>query len=218
MARNKREASHMKLPLRIAALATSLIFLAGCSVTAGNKRPEDAKLRDGIKLLITQFEEKHPDLINWKKSAVETQISSTMPDGYATEAGWTIVWKQATNGQFSRVVVPWLVLGQLPDNFASDTHAYTGGKTITYSQETNIRALQQKGDSYFAAVVHIRQSTIDPTWYIFESIPYLPVTDNAYGFAHKVNGKTAITDFGTATVGCGRVPEAVEKEFGFSCP
>jgi len=218
MAINTREACHMKLLLRSAALATSLLVLASCSVTDGNKRPEDAKLRDGIKLLITQFEQKHPDLINWKRSAVEKQISSTMPNGYATEAGWTLVWKNANSDQFVRVVVPWLVLGQLPDTYAVDTKAYTGGKAITYSQETNIRALQQNGDEYFAAVVHIRQSTIDPTWYIYESIPYLPVTDNAYGFAHKLNGKTTIADFGTATVGCGRVPAAIEKEFGFSCP
>ena len=82
------------------------------------------------------------------------------------------------------------------------------------------KKLQQDsfGSTFFAAVVNQRVSKIDGSWIIFTTIPYLPVTDPAYGFAHSLNGKWEIVDFGTATVGCNKVPAQVQREFGFTCP
>ena len=200
-------------------LACALVIaLAGCSVTAGNARPEESKLVDGIKLLMTDFTARHPDLINWDPKVVSTQLKGKLPKGMATEAGWTLVWPNATTGELSRVVIPWSILAQYPDKFALDTNNYSGGNAVPDAIAVDIRSAQQKGDPYFAAIVHLRTSTRDSHWLIFTSIPYLPITDNAYGWAHLVNGKWKIVDFGTATVGCGIVPTTVQSEFGFSCP
>ena len=195
-----------------------VIALAGCSVTAGNARPEESKLADGIKLLITDFTARHPDLINWEPKLVSAQLKLKLPKGVATEAGWTLVWPGATTGELSRVVIPWSILAQYPDKFALDTNNYSGGNAVPDAISVDIRSAQQKGDPYFAAIVHLRTSTHDSHWLIFTSIPYLPITDNAYGWAHLVDGKWKIVDFGTATVGCGSVPKAIQSEFGFSCP
>ena len=75
-----------------------------------------------------------------------------------------------------------------------------------------------QGDDYFAAVTGVRSSKINPQWLIFTTVPYLPVTDNGYGFATVGNKQWVIADFGTANVGCGKVPIEVESEFGFKCP
>jgi len=83
---------------------------------------------------------------------------------------------------------------------------------------TKIIDTEMQGDKYFGAVVDIRSSKVNPQWIIFTTVPYLPVTDNAYGFATVVNKKWSIVDFGTALVGCGKVPANVEGEFGFQCP
>jgi pantothenate kinase type III len=73
-------------------------------------------------------------------------------------------------------------------------------------------------DQYFAAVLNVRSSALDPKWIIFTTQPYLPVTDPAYGFATVLNKRWVVVDFGTALVGCANVPIEVEKEFGFTCP
>jgi hypothetical protein len=199
-------------------LFTLLLTQVGCSVLAGNSRPDDSKLRDGIKLLISDFTQRHPDLISWKVKEVERQISEPLPAGLATEAGWTLTWLHPSIGEFSRVVIPWSILGKYPDVFAQDAKNYSGGKLVPDSVATQIRHLQQGADIYFAAIVNLRYSAKDAHWLIFTSIPYLPITDDAYGWAHFQSGKWQITDFGTATVGCGRVPVAIQAEFGMSCP
>jgi len=206
---------------RAAALVLGLsmtLVLAGCGVGNGNKRPEDPKLRDGIKLLMTQFSTNHPTLVNWDKEKVLAQINHPLPDGYATEAGWTIVWPHYVAGELPRVVIPWIVLGQYPEKYALDINNYSGGSSVPVTVQTDIASQVTKSDTYFAGVVHMRYSIKDPTWVIFTSVPYLPVTDDAYGWAHAVNKKWVIVDFGTALVGCGQVPAAVQGEFGFSCP
>ena len=207
----------MKRPFRLVALLVALT-LTGCSVTAGNARPEEAKLVDGVKLLITDFTARHPGLINWDPASVSQQLKTALPKGLATEAGWTLVWPSAKTGELSRVVIPWSILAQYPDKYSLDTNNYSGGNPVPDAIAVDIRSAQQQGDPYFAAIVHLRTSKRDSHWLIFTSIPYLPVTDNAYGWAHLVDGKWKIVDFGTATVGCGSVPKAIQSEFGFSCP
>ena len=118
----------------------------------------------------------------------------------------------------SHVVIPWTILGQYPSKYAADSQDYTGPKVVPDSISTQIRSLQFGGDPYVAAVVNLRFSTKDSAWIIFTTIPYLPITDNAYGWAHLQNQNWKIVDFGTATVGCGIVPTAIQAEFGFTCP
>ena len=194
------------------------ILLTSCSPPNPDRPPEDAKIRDGIKLLITDFTNRHPELVNWNQSAVKIQLTRKIPAGYATEAGWYITWANPTPTELPFVVIPWSVLAQYPNTFSKKSANYDGGKPVPQSVAADIRNEQQKGDTYFAAVVNIKYSIVDSSWIIFTSIPYLPVTDQAYGWANSKSGKWTITDFGTATVGCGRVPTAVQSEFGFSCP
>jgi len=207
----------------LAKLTLSLICVllaTSCGLPTGNERPDDSKLRDGVKLLMTQFESKYPQSVNWDKSKVKVQISQRFPKGIATEAGWTIKWPDAVTGELSSVVVPWIILAQYPTKFAKDVNTYSGGEPVVAGVAAQITKMQQDtfGSTFFAAVVNQRLSKVDGRWIIFTTIPYLPVTDPAYGFAESINGKWKIVDFGTATVGCSKVPPQVQREFGFSCP
>jgi hypothetical protein len=206
-----------RAPVIAGALLLALI-LSGCSIVTPDKRPDDQKLRDGINLLLRDFSDHHAQLMNWNLALVKQQIEHPLPKGYATEAGWTLEWNKYVQGELNKVVIPWSIIGQLPNKFALDIDNYSGGKIVPQSTEIEVRRAQQGKDYYLAGIVHIRASQSDPNWIIFTSVPYLPFTDTAYGFAHRADGKWSVNDFGTATVGCGRVPISIITEFGMSCP
>jgi len=209
-----------KAPIVLTILLATSLLLTGCGLPTGNERPDDMKLRDGIKLLLTQFESKYPKSVNWNNAKVRAQISQRLPEGIATESGWTLKWPSYSDGELSSVVVPWVILAQYPTKYSLDVNNYEGGSPVPAGIAAQITKLQQEvfGSNYFAAVVNQRISNANKNWIIFTTIPYLPVTDPAYGFAEAVNGKWEIRDFGTATVGCINVPTAVQSEFGFTCP
>jgi predicted small lipoprotein YifL len=208
----------MKRAIKLSALLLSLLALTSCAINTPDARPDDSRIRDTIKLLIEDMQANHPDLVNWKAQAVTAEINRKLPVGKATEAGWTLTWPSYSPGELAQVVLPWSLIGQFPNHFALDTNNYSGGSIVKQSVATQIESAQLKGDTYFAAIVHIRQSQKDPHWIIFTSVPYLPITDIAYGWAHLENNKWSIADFGTALVGCGLVPATVQAEFGMSCP
>jgi len=201
-----------------AVVALLTLTLTSCSIVTPDKRPDDQKLRDGINLLLRDFSDHHAPLMNWDVAMVKQQISHPLPQGYATEAGWTLEWQTYVQGELNKVVIPWSIIGQLPNKFAMDIDNYSGGKIVPQSTEIEVRRAQQGKDYYLAGIVHIRASQSDPNWIIFTSVPYLPFTDTAYGFAHRADGKWSVNDFGTATVGCGHVPNSIIAEFGMSCP
>ena len=201
------------------ALVIVLLTLSACLPNPDSPPPSD-KISEGINLLLTQFAKVHPDLVNWKSDVVKVQLQQKLPQGVATEAGWRITWPHPPIGGLPQVVIPWELLAQYPNHPQLDINIYSGGKDVPQSVATAIRAAQlpnQANDPYFAAIVHLKASTIDPHWVIFTSVPYLPVTDIAYGFAEKQQGKWKLVDFGTAQVGCGAVPSGVQREFGFTC-
>ena len=202
----------------LAILICTVFALTGCSIENGNQRPDDKKLRDGIKLILTYMERSHPDLINWEKSAVSNQINKKLPAGYATDAGWTIKWSNPITGELPQVIVPWDLLGQFPTKTNLDVNDYHAGTYAPQSVISEISRLQIKNDLYFAAIVNVKISDRNTKWVAFTRVPYLPVTDPGYGWAHSENGLWVIKDFGTATVGCGQVPSEVQSEFGFTCP
>lgn len=203
-------------PISIALAFTFL--LTSCGLPTGNERPEDKKLREGILLLITSYERYHPQIINFDKAKVKIQIAKKLPTGEATEAGWSIKWSNYVAGELPSVIIPWVILGQYPQNFKVEYQAYDGGRPVPQAIAQEISKQQQPKDEFFSAVVNERISIKDPTWIIYSAIPYLPVTDPGYGFAQKVGNSWKIVDFGTATVGCKIVPNQVLAEFGLSCP
>ena len=202
----------------IALFSVTAILLTACGAPTGNERPEDKKLRDSLKLLTKHFERNYPKSVNWDPRLVKAQIEEKLPQGYATEAGWTLKWPNVSQGQLPQAIIPWQILGQFPTNPALDIKDYTAGRYAPQLVVSEIAKLELKGDPYFAAIVNVKMSKIDKRWVVFTSIPFLPVTDPAYGFAFVKNGKWEIRDFGTATVGCGRVPDEIQREFGFTCP
>ena len=205
--------------LRLVAICLPVILLlTSCGLATGNERPDDKKLREGILLLMTSYERYHPKVINFDKAKVKNQINQKIPAGFASEAGWSIKWSNYLPGELPEVTIPWVILGQYPQTFKNNNQAYECGRPVPQAIAISIAKQQQPEDEFFSAVVNQRISTIDPTWIIFTAIPYLPVTDTGYGFAHQVNKSWKIIDFGTATVGCGTVPTKVQSEFGFSCP
>ena len=205
---------------KLAFMLIGAVLITSCGLPTGNERPDDSKLRDGIKLLMNQFESKYPEAINWDSAKVKAQISKRLPEGVATEGGWNIKWPDYSIGQLSGVIIPWIILAQFPTKFAVDSDAFTGGDPVPAGIAAQITKLQQDNfrSTYFAAVINQRISKIDGRWIIFKTVPYLPVTDRAYGFAESIDGKWKIADFGSALVGCSVVPNRVLIEFGLTCP
>ena len=196
----------------------SLILLAACGPTNPDLRPEDSKLRDGITLLIKDIESNYPKLQNWDSKAVDAQINKKLPIGISTPAGWKLTWPNATAGELPYVYVPWSLTATYPNHFAGDNATYKAGSPVPSSITRDLSSQQFGNDEYFAAIVDVRYSNIDKHWMIFTSVPYLPITDNAYGWASATKNGWKIQDFGTALVGCGKVPAAVQGEFGLTCP
>ena len=204
------------------AILSAILLLTGCGVQSGDQRPDDSNLIAGINLLVSSFNANHPKLVTWKTDAVKAQLARKLPVGLDTEAGWLLQWPNATQGELSQVVVPWTLLGQYPNSPLPYFNHYKGGALVPQATSTDLVTTiintEMQGDKYFGAVIDIRGSKINPQWIIFTTVPYLPVTDNAYGFATVENKKWIVVDFGTALVGCGRVPTNVESEFGYQCP
>jgi hypothetical protein len=200
---------------------TSTLLLTSCGVQSGDTRPSDGNLISGINLLISNFDSQHPSLVMWKTDEVKAQLAQKLPAGIDTEAGWLLQWPHATSGELSQVVVPWSLLAQYPNSPTSYFNHYKGGKLVPQATSVDLVASiiqkEMQGDKYFGAVVNIRSSSVNPQWIIFTTVPYLPVTDIAYGFATVKDKKWQVVDFGTALVGCGTVPADVEAEFGFTC-
>ena len=201
----------------------TLVGVTACGPSDPNIRPTNSQLKDAISLLMKNFVAKHPTLVNWNADAVNQQLSESLPQGYSTEAGYFLKWSNYPAGGFPQVYVPWDLIGQYPNNFQRGITPYpaTAGATVPTSVLQSIRKDQLKnmaGDPYFAAIVGVRYSKVDSKWIIFTAVPLLPVTDTGYGWATVKNGSWKVIDFGTATVGCGVVPVAVQSEFGYNCP
>ena len=205
-----------------AAALVGVLILTGCGVQSGDVRPSDSNLIAGINLLVSSFDANHPKLVTWKTSEVKAQLAKKLPVGIDTEAGWLLQWPSATQGQLSQVVVPWTLLGQYPNAPLPYFNHYKGGNLVPQATSTDLVSsvikAEMQGDKYFGAVVDIRSSKVNPQWIIFTTVPYLPVTDIAYGFATVKEKQWGVVDFGTALVGCGTVPLNVESEFGYQCP
>ena len=203
-------------------LCAGVLLLTSCGAPSGDARPSDSNLITAINLLVSNFDANHPTLITWKTDAVKAQLSKKLPVGIDTEAGWLLKWPHPADGELSQVVVPWTLLAQYPNAPLPYFNHYKGGNLVPQATSTDLVATiiktEMQGDKYFGAVVDIRSSTINPHWIIFTTVPYLPVTDNAYGFATVKDKGWSVVDFGTALVGCGTVPLDVEKEFGYQCP
>lgn len=217
-----RMARTIRISAGIIAAISGVFLLSGCGPIPGDTRPADSNLVAGINLLVSNFDSKHPGLITWKTDAVKKQLDQKLPVGLDTEAGWLLQWPHANAGELSQVVVPWTLLGQYPNNPTSYFNHYSGGNLVPQATSADlvktIIQTEMQGEQYFGAVVDIRSSKVNPHWIIFTTVPYLPVTDPAYGFATVINKKWVVVDFGTALVGCGKVPHNVEGEFGYRCP
>ena len=203
-------------------LCAGVLLLTSCGAPSGDARPSDSNLITAINLLVSNFDANHPTLITWKTDAVKAQLSKKLPIGIDTEAGWLLKWTNPADGELSQVVVPWTLLAQYPNAPLPYFNHYKGGNLVPQATSTDLVATiiksEMQGDKYFGTVVDIRSSTVNPHWIIFTTVPYLPVTDNAYGFATVKDKGWSVVDFGTALVGCGTVPLNVEKEFGYQCP
>lgn len=216
----------MKLSRKITSMifvGIFLVSLSACGPQDGTQRPDDATLRKVIHQLMNNYGASFPQLVSWDLKKVDQQLSHPLPHGVQTEAGWFIEWKDYSEGEIAYVYAPWFLLGQYPNNLGSQNHAYSGGKEVPTAVAQAVRAAVRRfgaipTNDYFSAFVNVKYSMTDRHWIIFESIPYLPVTDPAYGFVQASENKYMFVDFGTATVGCGKVPSLVLKEFGLSCP
>jgi hypothetical protein len=192
--------------------------LAGCGAKIGPANPTDTQLRQALNLLINQYETNYKKLINWNDQALTQQLMAPLPKGYSGEAGWVITWPNPKPGQLPSVILPWSLLQIYPTDIKySNTLYKDNGNKIDGPTYNQIQSIEDNLHPLFSGTVNGLESKVDGKWIIFTEVPYLPVTDEAYGFAHYENGGWKIADFGSARVGCGVVPNAVEAEFGFTC-
>lgn len=211
------KSAHKAIPTVCLLLVVSLL-LTSCGPTNPDLRPEDSKLRDGISLLLKDYYSHHPTDKSWDPNLVDAQIHRKLPIGISTPAGWKLTWSSPLKGELSYVYIPWILTSTYPNHFASDNASYSGGSPVPNSVIQDLTHQVLGNDTYSAAIVDVRYSSTNKKWIVFTSIPYLPVTDNAYGWATVVDGRWKVIDFGTALVGCDKVPTDVQREFGFTCP
>lgn len=196
----------------------AIFLLTACSTPSIDGRLTDAQLRHRIVILISEYEKHRALGIGWNDRAITIQLAKPLPEGRATEAGWTLVWPEASDQELSRVVIPWRMIGTRTNSYENDSRNYSGGTPAPNDVVAQIGRSKEVGAPWFAAIVNVRLSKTNPNWAIFTAVPYLPVTDIAYGWARNQNGHWHLSDFGTALIGCGITPSSVEKEFGFDCP
>ncbi len=208
-------------PAKMARLGAIILFtvliLTACGAKNPDLRPDDQKLRDGISLLVKDLKINHPASLTWDVKALDAQLQHPLPKGFSTPAGWKLTWPNATSTELPYVYIPWTLTGTFPNHFAVENATYKGGVPVPTAVVRTIATQVLGSDDFYAAIVDVRYSSTNKRWVIFTSVPYLPVTDNAYGWATVVNGRWKVIDFGTATVGCGKVPTDVQSEFGLSC-
>jgi hypothetical protein len=204
----------------ILSLGLSVITLTSCNPHTV-KTPSVALLQSSLKNLIAHFESKHLALVNWNHKLVQQQIENKLPDGIATEAGWLLSWTSVQAGEISEATIPWALLGGTPNNLNHPTinpeFNQQPSQTIQDQITRLVQMREMQADPELAAVIQIRQSKKYPQWVAFNTVPYLPFTDPAYGIATINKGTWELVDFGTANVGCDQVPHNVETGFGFSC-
>jgi hypothetical protein len=204
--------------LQIGAITlATLLILTACGAKNPDLRPDDQKLRDGISLLVKDLKINHPGTRPWSDASIDLQLQKSLPTGYSTPAGWKLTWPNATSNELPFVYIPWTLTGTFPNHFAVENATYKGGTPVPSAVTHDIAKQVLGSDDFFSAIVDARYSSVNKKWVIFTSVPYLPVTDNGYGWATVVNGRWKVIDFGTATVGCGKVPTDVQSEFGFTC-
>lgn len=199
-------------------LVASLITTAA-SATDAVRRPTDAKLRSGILFLIKNLKKEHAGITGFNDDVISRQIQK-LPRGRATDAGWLLEWKYIDEEHLYSATVPWPLLGQdAPKNLPvpSDIR-YSGGEDAAPSVVKAISSYEERlVGKWFSAITRVRQSRTDSRWAIFTATPYLPVTDQAYGFAKKTNKGWTVIDTGTFGVGCNTVPAVVLAEFKQNC-
>ena len=208
------------LKLKLSVITILIVgTLSGCSlVNTDNSTPTTDKIVAGINLLISQYVKNYNSLVNWDNASVANQLLEKIPPGVPTPAGWLITWDHSKTNQLSSALIPWSILNLYPSQTSNPISIYKdAGKPVAAATYNQLQEIEDQKHPLFSGLVNVKSSINDGSWVIFTEMPYLSVTGPGYGFAHHENGTWKVVDFGTAQVGCGKVPSEIESEFGFTC-
>lgn len=193
----------------VALLLTGFLVACGTSVP----RPSEENLRAQIDVLLNRASLNET---SWSKPVVRQQLKSSLPKGRAVTAGWMLEW-EPQDGGLAYVIVPWEML-KVEDPQVKGDLPYGGGQEASKGDAKAIKEVVISGlDPSFRYLVSVHSIRVSGNFAAFFLSTLLPVADDAYGFAEKVDGSWEVRDLGSAEVGCGLVPKSVLKEFKVRC-
>lgn len=186
-------------------------------VACGNsvERPSEESLRAQLAVLMNRTA--NTDNQSWDKETGKTQLNSPLPKGRAVSQGWMLEW-EPQDGAIAYAIIPWSMLKVKDPKIAAET-PYDGGVPATQAQVREISDAVYYGlDPKLRDVVLVNAIRVSGDLAAFLATPLLPIADDGYGFARKVDGVWRIEDLGSSEVGCGVLKKNELEKFKVECP
>lgn len=188
------------------------LVVAGCGVDVP-RPPEDA-LKAQLAVLVNRAENSENQ--SWDNEVVSRQIVAPLPRGKATALGWMLEWTPE-DGALAYAIIPWSLLSMSDPGIKAEL-PYSGGVPPGKSVVAQITAVvKDQLPSPLVDVVAIHSVRLHGKYAAFSVTPLLPMADDGYGFAKNVAGVWEVIDLGSSDVGCGLLPNNIEKSFQLRC-
>lgn len=201
--------------LRLMTVPVLLGTLAACSSGPSVPRPDEENLRTQLAILMNRTANTNNQ--SWDKATGKKQLHSALPQGRPIAQGWLLEWKP-TDGAIAYAIIPWSMLKVADPGIQAQT-PYDGGKPATKDQESAISEAVYFGlDPKLRDVVLVNSVRISGDLAAFLVTPLLPIADDGYGFARRVDGIWQVEDLGSSEVGCGILSKAELDSFKVQCP
>lgn len=191
--------------------------LALILVACGNSvpRPEEESLRAQLAVLMNRTA--NTDNQSWDKATGKAQLAAALPKGRAISQGWLLEW-EPRHGAIAYAIIPWSML-KMKDPKIKAEAPYEGGTELSASQVKQItEAVYYDLDPKLRDVVLINNVRVSGNLAAFLATPLLPIADDGYGFARRVDGAWRIEDLGSSEVGCGVLSSRELEKFKVKCP
>lgn len=193
-----------------------LILLPLLLMSCGSNipRPTEESLKTELAILVNRAA--NTENQSWNNDVVSQQINAPLPQGKATSLGWMLEW-QPRDGGLAYAIIPWAMLNAADPGIAAEV-PYGGGTIASKSDTRAISdAVRDQLGSPLVDVIAVHSIRLSGEYAVFAVTPLLPMADDGYGFAQKVNGSWQVLDLGSSDVGCGIVPTNVLDSFKVRC-
>lgn len=207
----------MNRETRVSNVRRLIPLLALILVACGNAtpRPDEEALRAQLAVLMNRTA--NTDNQSWDKAIGKSQLNGKLPKGRAIAQGWMLEW-EPRDGAIAYAIIPWSMLKVKDPQIPADT-PYANGQIASADEQSKITDAVYFGlDPKIRDVVSINSIRIQKDLAAFLVTPLLPIADDGYGFARRVDGNWVVEDLGSSEVGCGILKEAELRAFGVVCP